>query len=61
MLADGSTTLTIRYLQIINKDESITGIGTGTQMATNQRGITKVTGRENNVDIFSTVIAPKWW
>jgi len=27
-----------------NKGESITGIGTGTQMAANQRGIAKVTG-----------------
>jgi len=27
-----------------NKGESITGIGTGTQMAANQRGIAKVAG-----------------
>ena len=44
MLADGSATMTIRYLHITNKGESITGIGTGTQMAPNQRGIAKVTG-----------------
>ena len=44
MLADGSATLTIRYLHMTNKGESITGIGTGTQMAANQRGIAKVTG-----------------
>lgn len=44
MLADGSATLTIRYLHMTNKGESITGIGTGTQMAPNQRGIAKVTG-----------------
>jgi hypothetical protein len=44
MLADGSATLTIMYLHMTNKGESITGIGTGTQMAANQRGIAKVTG-----------------
>ncbi|MFY9965422.1 MAG: hypothetical protein WBL44_10755 [Nitrososphaeraceae archaeon] len=44
MLADGSATLTIRYLHMTNKGESITGIGTGTQMAANQRGIARVTG-----------------
>jgi hypothetical protein len=44
MLADGSATLTIRYLHITNKGESITGIGTGTQMAPNQRGIARVSG-----------------
>jgi hypothetical protein len=43
MLADGSATLTIRYLHMTNKGESITGIGTGTQMTPNQRGIAKVT------------------
>ena len=44
MLADGSATMTIMYLHMTNKGESITGIGTGTQMAPNQRGIVKVTG-----------------
>jgi hypothetical protein len=44
MLADGSATLTIRYLHMTNKGESITGIGMGTQMAANQRGIARVTG-----------------
>jgi hypothetical protein len=44
MLADGSATMAIRYLHMANKGESITGIGTGTQMAANQRGIAKVTG-----------------
>ena len=44
LLADGSATLTIRYLHMTNKGESITGIGTGTQMAANQRGIARVTG-----------------
>lgn len=43
MLADGSATLTIRYLHMTNKGESITGTGTGTQMTSNKRGITKVT------------------
>ena len=44
MLTDGSATLTIRYLHITNKGETITGIGTGTQMAPNQRGIARVSG-----------------
>ncbi len=43
MLADGSATLTIRYLHMTKNGEAITGIGTGTQMAPNQRGIAKVT------------------
>jgi hypothetical protein len=43
MLADGSATLTIRYLHMTNRGESITGTGTGTQMAPNKRGIAKVT------------------
>ena len=44
MLADGSATMAIKYLHMTNKGESITGTGTGTQMAPNQRGIAKVTG-----------------
>jgi hypothetical protein len=44
MLADGSATLTIRYLHMTNKGESIMGTGTGTQMAPNKRGMAKVTG-----------------
>jgi hypothetical protein len=44
MLTDGSATMTIMYLHMTNKGESIKGIGTGTQMAPNQRGIAKVTG-----------------
>ena len=44
MLSDGSATLTIRYLHITNKGETITGTGTGTQMAPNQRGIARVSG-----------------
>ena len=43
-LADGSATLTIKFLHKTNKGESITGIGTGTQMAANQRGIARITG-----------------
>jgi hypothetical protein len=43
-LADGSATLTIKYLHMTNKGESITGMGTGTQMAPNQRGIARITG-----------------
>jgi len=44
MLSDGSATLTIRYLHMTKYGESITGIGTGTPMAPNIRGIAKVTG-----------------
>ncbi|HZA69101.1 MAG TPA: hypothetical protein VE548_05320 [Nitrososphaeraceae archaeon] len=43
MLADGSATLTIRYLHITKQGEYIAGIGTGTQMTPDQRGIAKVT------------------
>jgi len=43
MLADGSATLTIRYLHMTHKGESIMGTGTGTLMAPNQRGIAKTT------------------
>jgi len=43
MLADGSASLTIRYLHMTNKGESIVGTGTGTQSAPNQRGLAKVT------------------
>jgi hypothetical protein len=43
MLADGSASLTIRYLHMRNKGESIVGTGTGTQSTPNQRGIAKVT------------------
>jgi hypothetical protein len=42
-LADESATLTIKYLHMSNKGEFITGIGTGTQMMPNPRGIAKVT------------------
>ena len=34
----------IRYLHMTNRGESITGTGTGTQMAPNRRGISQVTG-----------------
>jgi hypothetical protein len=44
MLSDGSASLTIRYLHMSNKGESIVGTGTGTQSAPNQRGLAKVTG-----------------
>jgi hypothetical protein len=43
MLADGSASLTIRYLHMTNKGVSIVGTGTGTQSTPNQRGIAKVT------------------
>src|SRR5688500_15775923 len=43
MLADGSASLTIRYLHVTNKGESIVGTGTGTQSTSNQRGIARVT------------------
>jgi len=41
MLADGTGSLTIRYLHITNKDESV--METGTEAAPNQRGIARVT------------------
>jgi hypothetical protein len=44
MLADGSASLTIRYLHMTNKGESIVGTGTGTQSTPNQGGIARVTG-----------------
>jgi hypothetical protein len=44
MLADGTASLTIRYLHMTNKGESVVGTGTGTQTAPNQRGIARVTG-----------------
>ena len=44
MLADGSASLTIRYLHMTNKGESIVATGTGTQSTPNQRGLAKVTG-----------------
>jgi hypothetical protein len=44
MLADGSASLTIRYLHMTNKGESIVGTGTRTQSTPNQRGLAKVTG-----------------
>ena len=43
MLADGSATLTIRYLHMTKNGEYITGIGTGTQVTLNKRGISQVT------------------
>jgi hypothetical protein len=52
MLSDGSATLTTRYLHITDEGESITGVGTGTQMAPNQRGIAKVT-REGTMWTFA--------
>jgi len=39
MLAEGSASLTIRYLHVTNKGESIVGTGTGTQSTSNQRRI----------------------
>src|ERR671924_342145 len=44
ILADGSATLTIRYLHMTNKGESVMGTGTGTQTTPNQRGNASVTG-----------------
>jgi len=44
MLADGSATLTIRYLHMTKNGEAVTGVGTGTQMAPNRRGIARVSG-----------------
>ncbi len=46
MLADGSATMTIRYLHMTIKGEFITGIGTGTQMAQTKEGLRKLLARE---------------
>ena len=43
MLADGTASLTIRYLHMTNKGESVMGTGTGTQATRNQRGVARVT------------------
>jgi hypothetical protein len=43
MLADGSASLTIRYLHMTNKGETVIGTGTGTQAIPNQRGIARTT------------------
>jgi hypothetical protein len=43
MLADGSASLTIKYMHMTKNGESVTGIGTGTRAAPNRRGIAKVT------------------
>src|SRR5918996_4281942 len=43
MLADGTESLTIRYLHVTNKGESIVGAGTGTQSTSNQTGAARVT------------------
>jgi hypothetical protein len=42
-LADGNATLTIRFLHITNKGESVMGIGEGNQKVPNQKGIAQVT------------------
>jgi hypothetical protein len=42
ILADGTASLTIRYLHVTSKGESIVGTGTGTQSTPNQRGVAKV-------------------
>ena len=43
MLTDGSATMTIRYLHMTKNGESITGIGTGTRMTPNKKGIAQIT------------------
>ena len=43
MLADGTASLTIRYLHMTNKGESFMGTGTGNQTTPNQKGIARVT------------------
>ena len=60
MLADGSATMTIRYLHMTIKGEFITGIGTGTQMAQTKEGLRKLLAREQ-CGHFSAGITSKWW
>ena len=42
-VTDGSASLTIRYLHMTNKGETVIGTGTGTQAIPNQRGIARTT------------------
>jgi hypothetical protein len=41
-VADGSATLIIRYLHMTKNGKSITGIGTGTRMTPNKKGIAQI-------------------
>ena len=59
MLSDGNATLTIRYLHMTNKGESITGIGAHTPNDTKSTGNRESYWRRNNVVICSAIIASK--
>ena len=63
MLADGSATLTIRYLHMTKNGEYITGIGTGTQVTLNKGGISQVTAEGTmwtSSSRLSHLIGGKW-
>ncbi len=44
MLADGTATMTIKFMHMTNKGESIIGSGTGTQEAPDQKGVARISG-----------------
>jgi hypothetical protein len=63
MLADGSATLTIRFLHMTNSGESVMGMGDGTQMIPNKRGIAKVTVEGTTLTAAPRLLHPnscKW-
>ena len=44
MLADGTATMTIKFMHMTNKGESVIGSGTGIQDAPNQKGVARISG-----------------
>lgn len=44
MMANGTATLTVKYMHMTNKGESIVGTGTATQETPNRKGVAKVKG-----------------
>lgn len=44
MLADGTATMTIKFMHLTNKGESVIGSGTGIQEAPNQKGVARISG-----------------
>jgi hypothetical protein len=44
MQPDGTAQFNVKYIQITNKGEMVTGTGIGTQQPTNSKGIAKFTG-----------------
>lgn len=44
MLPDGTATMTIKFMHMTNKGESVIGSGTGIQEAPNQKGVARISG-----------------